>query len=59
LPPFIVRGLPRALSFILPADIGRFIGKRGLAACEKLMGMLLTAVAVQMFINGLRQSNIL
>jgi multiple antibiotic resistance protein len=40
-------------------DIGRFIGKRGLAACEKLMGMLLTAVAVQMFINGLRQSNIL
>jgi multiple antibiotic resistance protein len=41
------------------SDIGRFIGKRGLAACEKLMGMLLTAVAVQMFINGLRQSNIL
>jgi len=50
-----------ASSFILyfSSNIGHFIGKRGLAACEKLMGMLLTAVAVQMFINGLRNSNIL
>ena len=36
----------------------RIFGRRGLLACERLMGMLLTAVAVQMFIDGLRQSGI-
>lgn len=39
--------------------LSRFIGKKGLLACERLMGMLLTAVAVQMFIAGLRQAEIL
>ena len=36
----------------------RIFGRRGLLACERLMGMLLTTVAVQMFIDGLRQSGI-
>ena len=39
--------------------LGKLLGRKGLSACERLMGMLLTAVAVQMFINGLRNSNIL
>lgn len=32
----------------------RFLGRRGLAALERLMGMLLVVMAVQMFLNGLR-----
>ena len=37
-------------------NLSRILGKRGLLACERLMGMLLTAVAVEMFVTGLRQS---
>jgi multiple antibiotic resistance protein len=40
-------------------NLNRFLGRRGLLACERLMGMLLTTVAVQMFIDGLHNSNIL
>ncbi len=40
------------LLFALP--IGRFLGERGLAAMERLMGLVLTTVAVQMFLTGLR-----
>lgn len=32
----------------------RLLGQRGLVAMERLMGMLLTTVAVQMFLEGLR-----
>lgn len=32
----------------------RLLGQRGLIAMERLMGMLLTTVAVQMFLEGLR-----
>jgi MarC family membrane protein len=31
-----------------------FLGERGLAACERLMGMILTIIAVQMFTNGVQ-----
>jgi len=31
----------------------RFLGKRGLIAIERLMGMILTTVAVQMFLSGI------
>jgi multiple antibiotic resistance protein len=41
------------------SNLNRLLGRRGLLACERLMGMLLTTVAVQMFFDGLRQSNIL
>jgi multiple antibiotic resistance protein len=41
------------------SNLNRLLGTKGLLACERLMGMLLTAVAVQMFIDGLRQSKIL
>jgi len=40
------------------SNLNRILGRRGLLACERLMGMLLTTVAVQMFIDGLRNSNI-
>lgn len=35
--------------------IMRILGDRGLRAVEKLMGMLLVLIAVQMFLNGLSQ----
>jgi MarC family membrane protein len=35
------------------AGLSRLLGQRGLVAVERLMGMLLTAVAVQMFLNGI------
>ena len=33
----------------------RFLGKRGLIAIERLMGMILTTVAVQMFLTGVSE----
>ena len=33
--------------------LSRLLGQRGLQACERLMGMILTVIAVQMFLNGL------
>jgi multiple antibiotic resistance protein len=33
-------------------SFSRLLGPRGLRACERLMGMVLTVLAVQMFING-------
>ncbi len=35
--------------------LGRVLGRRGLLAVERLMGMVLTALAVQMFMDGVRQ----
>ena len=35
--------------------MGRVLGSRGLLAVERLMGMILTALAVQMFMEGVRQ----
>ena len=36
--------------------LSQLFGKRGLTALERLMGLLLTTVAVEMFIKGIRQS---
>jgi MarC family membrane protein len=35
-------------------SLSRLLGKRGLVAVQRLMGMLLTAVAAQMFMSGVR-----
>ncbi|MFO7906851.1 MAG: MarC family protein [Pirellulaceae bacterium] len=37
---------------VFAASFSRLLGERGLHAVERLMGMLLTAVAVQMFLGG-------
>jgi multiple antibiotic resistance protein len=34
--------------------LARLLGQKGLVALERLMGLLLVAVAVQMFLQGLR-----
>lgn len=41
-----------ALILLGAVQIGRLLGRRGLIAVERLMGMLLVALAVQMFLDG-------
>lgn len=36
------------------SNLGRILGERGLMALQRLMGLLLTTIAVEMFIRGLR-----
>lgn len=40
---------------LLGARITRVLGERGLQAMERLMGLLLTAIAVEMFLRGIRE----
>jgi len=35
------------------AALGRLLGRRGLFAAERLMGMLLTIVAIEMLLGGM------
>ncbi len=35
--------------------LGRILGKRGLVAIERLMGMILTAISVEMLLKGIKQ----
>jgi MarC family membrane protein len=39
----------------LADSLSRLLGKRGLMAMEKLMGMILTTISVQMVMSGLKQ----
>jgi multiple antibiotic resistance protein len=41
-----------SIVLFLSSGLSRFFGKRGLIAVERLMGMILTAMAVQMFMTG-------
>ena len=43
-----------AAILVLGGRLSRFLGKRGLLALERLMGLLLVALAVQMSLEGLR-----
>jgi multiple antibiotic resistance protein len=40
---------------LLSSRLSRLLGPRGLLACERLMGMILTVISVQMFLDGVRQ----
>jgi multiple antibiotic resistance protein len=44
-----------AVILLLAGYLSRFLGQRGLLALQRLMGMLLTTVAVQMFLTGISQ----
>ena len=48
--------LASAAILILGGQLSRFFGHRGLLALERLMGLLLVTLAVQMFIEGLRSA---
>lgn len=45
-----------ATAVILMASpwVSRFLGERGMAACERLMGMILVMISVQMFLDGVK-----
>jgi multiple antibiotic resistance protein len=44
------------VALIFSARLSRFFGERGLTAIERLMGMILVTVAVEMFISGIHTS---
>ena len=44
-----------AAVLLLSLPLSKFLGKRGLVAIERLMGMILTTIAVQMFLTGVGQ----
>jgi multiple antibiotic resistance protein len=46
-------GLSTTILMLAP-QFSRLLGMRGLRACERLMGMVLTVLAVQMFLDGVR-----
>ena len=45
-----------ALILFFSSGLSRVLRKRGLMAIERLMGMILTTVAVEMFIRGIQES---
>jgi len=45
-----------SIILLLSGQLARLLGKRTLMAIERLMGLLLTAVAVQMLIDGVEQA---
>lgn len=44
-----------AVILVSSERLGRILGRRGLIALERLMGLILTMVAAQMFLTGLKQ----
>ncbi len=50
----VVAWMAAAAILLLSSRLSRFSGLRGLMACERLMGMILTVVAVQMFLDGVK-----
>lgn len=49
-----IAGLIFLAIMLLSRNLMNLLGQRGLIAMERLMGMLLTTVAVQMFLQGIR-----
>ncbi len=47
-----------ATILLLAPRLRRVLGRRGLVAIERLMGMVLTALAVEMFLRGLRGAGV-
>jgi len=44
-----------AATLVASSGLSRWLGQRGLIALERLMGMILTTIAVQMFLTGIGQ----
>jgi small neutral amino acid transporter SnatA (MarC family) len=47
--------IPLILVMISAQAISRWIGKRGMIATERLMGLVLTAIAVEMLLAGIER----
>ena len=55
LPAILIACACSTIILLSSSIIARFLGKRGSIALERLMGMLLVAIAVQMFLQGIRE----
>lgn len=51
----VLAWLATALILYLASDLRKLLGERGLTALERLMGMVLVIVAVEMLMNGIAQ----
>jgi len=49
----VLAGIVCTLTLLFANTLRKILGNKGLLAMERLMGMVLTTVAVQMFLNGL------
>jgi multiple antibiotic resistance protein len=47
--------LAAAVIVLLGSRLRTYLGEKGLTALERLMGMLLVAVAIQMFLSGIER----
>jgi len=54
LPSLLIAWLVSCAILLMSPILYKFLGDRGLAALERLMGMLLLMLSVQMFIDGIR-----
>lgn len=57
LPAIFIAWLVSTAILLGSSILKRILGWRGIAACEKLMGLILTLLAVEMFLNGLSLYN--
>jgi multiple antibiotic resistance protein len=51
----VIAWVATSLILVLSSKLSRVLGEKGLIAMERLMGMILTTIAVQMFITGLQE----
>lgn len=48
----IVAWIASTIILVSSSFLKRILGERGIIACERLMGMILTLIAIQMFLDG-------
>jgi multiple antibiotic resistance protein len=51
----IIASLVSVLILLLSGNLSRLLGNKGLSAVQRLVGLLLTAIAVQMLLVGIKQ----
>lgn len=49
----VIAWIGTAVILLSSSFLNKILGERGLLACEKLMGLILTLIATQMFLDGL------
>ena len=49
----IIAWLVTTIILFCAPSISRLLGPRAITACERLMGLILTLIAIQMFVNGI------
>jgi multiple antibiotic resistance protein len=52
----VIAWLVSMIILLFASQLSRFLGERGLTAVERLMGMILVTVAVEMFLSGVHSS---